>query len=207
MTDPIVLRVTRPYANEDEFLAAEGWCVDDKGIVLVDQPELPKDTVLRFELLLEDGSKPVRAEGKVSRMVAPAQGRPGGLKIRFRRFDGATKKFIERAMEARKRERRSRRPPPPAELPPLSLDADPALSAEPAAEPAAAVEPAPQTARSSPPPPPSPLPSAPLAKTSPELDQDQSGVRHRRVDPIPPPPNREELLERLRERAKKLGKA
>lgn len=201
MADPVVLRVLRPYADEAQYLAAEAWSIDDKGIVLIDQAALPKDTVVRFEVVLEDGSKPVRAEGKVHKLV-PAEGdRPGGLKVRFRRFDAATKQFIDRVLEERRKERRSRRPPP-AELAPLVLDPEPfapPVSERPPAEASAPEQSAPEVvsqplaasdaaeeAEATPPPAPAPRASS-------------GGLGPRSVEA---PPNRDELLDRLRARAK-----
>ena len=56
---------------------------------VIDQAELPHETLVKFSIVLADGSKPIRAEGKVSRYVPPTGDRPGGLKVRFRRFDSA----------------------------------------------------------------------------------------------------------------------
>jgi hypothetical protein len=120
VTDPVVLRVHRPYANEDDYLEAEAWTIDDKAVMLIDQPALPKDTVVRFEIVLDDGTRPIRAEGKAHKVVAADGNRPGGLRVRFRRFDAATKRFIDRVLEARRKERRSRRPPQK----PLVLEAE-----------------------------------------------------------------------------------
>lgn len=199
MTDPVVLRVHRPFADEDAYLVAESWSIDDKAVLLIDQVALPKDTVVRFEIVLDDGSKPIRAEGKVHKLV-PAEGdRPGGLRVRFRRFDAATKRFIDRVMSERRKERRSRRPPP-AELAPLVLEPEPVAAddapdsvvaeasapeqsaPEVVSQPLAAAAEAPAPA--DPEPPPAPRPRA-------------SGPGPRAVDA---PPNRDELLAKLRAR-------
>lgn len=178
----MLLEVARPYANAEEFLKAEAWTIEDRSIVLVDQTELPHDTIVRFEIVLEDGSKPIRAEGKVARYVPPTGDKPGGLKVRFRRFDSATKRFIDRAVAERQSQRRSRRPPPPNQ--PLVLDEPvPASSSDPH------LDSAPESVA-----PPSIVPE------STQLVSEPSQVRERVVAA---PPNREELLEKLRERAKK----
>jgi hypothetical protein len=178
VADAVVLRVERPYSDEDEYLAEEGWTIDEKSIVLVGEADLPKDTVVRFEIVLQDGARPIRAEGKVSRSVAGTATKPGGLKVRFRRFDAATKRFIDRAV-AQKKPRRSRKPPA-AELAPLVL--------EPASDPEAASSPE----------------SLVASVTSPDPALEESGVRQLRVGPIAAPPNREELLQRLRDRLAKV---
>lgn len=97
MTQPIVLHVARPYASVDEYLAQEGWTLDARSIVLIDQPPLPRDTIITFDLTLADGSRPIRAEGRVLGMLDPADGRPGGLRVRFKRYGASTKALIERA--------------------------------------------------------------------------------------------------------------
>lgn len=220
MSDPVVLRILRPFANEQEYLAAEAWTIEDRSIVLVDQDELAKDTLVRFEVVLEDGSRPIRAEGKVSRHVPPTGERPGGLKVRFRRFDAATKRFIERAVAERQSQRRSRRPPPAA---PLVLDDAPAeersvpsTSAPESVAPSApsasapdsivpsASEPESVASHATAPDAPQPETSTTAAVDSAPPRSDRSGVRPRVVSP---PPNRDELLTRLRERAARLAKA
>jgi hypothetical protein len=192
VADPVVLRIQRPYATEQDYIVAEAWTIEDKSIVLVDQHDLPKDTLVRFEVILEDGSKPIRAEGKVSRHVPPTGDRPGGLKVRFRRFDAATKRFIERAVAERQSQRRSRRPPPAA---PLVLDEEPIPS-----------QPAPSQPEASQP----EIASVPDAASDPETASEpataeppeaRASVRDgSRPTVVAAPAQRDELLERLRER-------
>ncbi|MBI3204524.1 MAG: hypothetical protein HYZ29_23515 [Myxococcales bacterium] len=198
MTEPVVLRVHRPYADEDAYLAAEAWSVDDKAVLLIEQPALPKDTVVRFEIVLDDGSRPIRAEGKVYKLVAAEGERPGGLRVRFRRFDAATKRFIDRVMAERRKERRSRRPPP-SELTPLVLDPEGSAviargeTATAAPEQSAPEQNAPEQSapeQSAP-----EVISAPLSAPAPRLRPDDPGPRA-----VAAPPNRDELLARLRAR-------
>lgn len=204
VTELVVLRVHRPYADEDTYVAAESWSIDDKAVLLIDQPDLPRDTVVRFEIVLSDGSKPIRAEGKVHKPVAPDGERPGGLRVRFRRFDAATKRFIDRVMDHRRKERRSRRPPA---LAPLVLEPEPAaseaspvseLGSEPAHEssPEIASAPFPSVVIASPEPLPEPTPAVRVAaEPTPSVRSD--GPRS-----VQAPGNRDELLARLRARAK-----
>jgi hypothetical protein len=185
VSEQVVLRVARPYANEDDYIAAEGWTVDDRSMLLIDQVALPKDTVVRFEVQLEDGSKPVRAEGKVHKVVAAEGGRPGGLEVRFRRLDASTKRFIDRVLAERKKQRRSRRPPGGAGLEPLVLDPEPALGSE---------------ASTSSPAQSSPAQSSP-AQSSPEASSRRMrATEGGRPRVVPAPANRDELLARLRAR-------
>jgi hypothetical protein len=93
-----VLHVTRPYENEEAYIQAEAWTVDTRSMLLIDQAPIPADTVLTFAVTLGDGSRPIKAEAKVTGSVEPKDGRPGGLRVRFKRYGAPTKAFIERAM-------------------------------------------------------------------------------------------------------------
>ncbi len=92
------MHVVRPYASEAELIEREGWTVGSKGMLLVDQDALAADTIVRFDVALADGTKLVVAEGKVVGSEAPIGARPGGLRVRFRRFGATTKAFIDRAL-------------------------------------------------------------------------------------------------------------
>jgi hypothetical protein len=67
-------------------------------MVLIGEPELPADTPVVFDVTLRDGSRPIKAEARVSGPLEPKDGRPGGLRVRFRRYGAPTKAFIERAV-------------------------------------------------------------------------------------------------------------
>jgi hypothetical protein len=97
--NPVVVHVVRPYASEQEYLSAEAWSIDARSMLLVDAEALPNDTAVLFDVALTDGHKPIRAEGRVVGNVAASGDRPGGLKVRFKRFGAATKAFIERAVK------------------------------------------------------------------------------------------------------------
>jgi hypothetical protein len=193
--NPVVLHVVRPYASEQEYLNAEAWTIDQRSILLIDAEALPGDTAVLFDVALADGQKPIRAEGRVVGMVSPSGGRPGGMRVRFKRFGAATKAFIERAVRAKSGGALPERPSAPeAERPsgpevapsspggdpPRFTDGDRSSMPEVRAsmtdlEPAFAV-----------PPPPS--------------ARDASGIRERVAGPVAAPANREELLQRLRQR-------
>jgi len=99
VTDPpVVLHVLRPYASVDDYIAAESWTVDARNMLLVGEPELPRDTAIVFDVTLGDGSRPIKAEARVIGVAEPKDGRPGGLKVRFRRYGAPTKAFIDRAV-------------------------------------------------------------------------------------------------------------
>jgi hypothetical protein len=109
MKNPVVLHVVRPYRDEQEYLAAEAWTIDDRGMFLIDDRELAPDTAVVFDVALSSGMKVIRAEGRVEHHV-PAEGmQPAGLRVRFRRFGEQTKAFIDRAIGYA--ERRTAAPP------------------------------------------------------------------------------------------------
>ena len=98
MSSPIVIHIQRPYASEEDYLARERFSIEAKSMLLIDQPALPVDTAIVFDVTLENGQKPIRAEARVIGFEEPKGDRPGGLRVRFRRFGAATKAFIDRAV-------------------------------------------------------------------------------------------------------------
>ncbi|HYQ41013.1 MAG TPA: hypothetical protein VER11_03575 [Polyangiaceae bacterium] len=98
MSSPIVIHMHRPYASEEEYIAHERFSIEAKSMLLIDQPALPFDTAVVFDVTLENGHKPIRAEARVIGYVEPEGDRPGGLRVRFKRFGAATKAFIDRAV-------------------------------------------------------------------------------------------------------------
>ena len=83
---PVVLHVARPYSSEDEYLAAEAWTIEARGMLLVGQREVELERAVVFDVTLANGAKVIRAEGRASGYQPPSEGNPGGLRIRFRRF-------------------------------------------------------------------------------------------------------------------------
>jgi hypothetical protein len=176
--NPIVVHVVRPYESEHEYLTAEAWSIDQRSMLLIDAESLPTDTAVLFDVALADGQKPIRAEGRVVGTVAASGNRPGGLKVRFRRFGAATKAFIERAVQAKSS---------PGTSSPLA-----------ASEPDRAGLPELRVSMTdlealSPPPPASVAPPTPS-------ERGPSGLHQRVPGPVAAPANREELLQRLRQR-------
>ena len=224
MSEPVILRIVRPYASEDEFLAGDLWTIDAKGALLVDQRALEPGTLVRFDVLLSSGERVIRAEGKVAKYVEPTATRPGGLRVRFTRFGGSTKAFIDRAVALR------RAAPPPARA-----EAPPTAASTPEAAPGPASAPAPpRSAPAHDAPSPSAdrteaaaVPSAPtaaervavtqssvVASAEPvahsvraasggEFGERRQSLRARAVQHVPAPANRDALLERLRSRARR----
>ena len=189
MSNAIVIHVLRPYANEEDYLASERFSIDSKSMLLIDQPPLAVDTPIVFDVQLENGQKPIRAEARVTGHVAATADNPGGLRVRFKRFGAATKAFIDRAISAPS----ATAPMPEQEVPALDTVVRPASirPAPPLAPELATVEFGVERAASA------------VATDRSE----SSGIHRRPVMPVAAPVNREELLERLRTRARHVAAA
>jgi len=186
--NPVVVHVIRPYATEQDYLAAEAWSIDSRSMLLIEAEPLPPDTAVLFDIALEDGQKPIRAEGRVVAMVAAQDGRPGGMKVRFKRFGAATKAFIERAVKTKSAAGQELPSRPEGELP----------SAPQAELPSAPLGDAERIS----------MPEVRASMTDLEAvvlpvaaaPHHASGLRQRVPGPVAAPANREELLARLRQR-------
>ena len=187
MSSPVLLRVLRPYPNADAYIAAESWTIDVKGMLLVNEPAHPAGTAVRFDVTLSNGEKVIRAEGSVVRHVAPRGDRPGGLQVRFKRFGGTTKAFIDRVVAARASDRKA----PRATLPSLPEASDPLIKELPSDPRASVTSLTPELTSIG------PLPPR-LASTS---GTPVARLRERRPGPVPAPADRDGVLQRLRRRA------
>jgi hypothetical protein len=182
--NPVVVHVVRPYETEQEYLTAEAWSIESRGMLLIDAEPLAADTAVLFDVALADGQKPIRAEGRVVGSVPAQDGRPGGIRVRFKRFGAATKAFIERAVQLKSS--------PVAAVAPSS----PIATLEPEVERASMPEVRAsmtdlEAVRL-------PVPAVEPARDR-SLDR-ESGLRQRVPGPLAAPANREELLARLRQR-------
>jgi hypothetical protein len=186
VSDPVLLRVLRPYSSADDYVAAESWTIDVKGMLLVNEPAYPPGTPVRFDVTLSNGEKVIRAEGTVVRHVAARADRPGGLQVRFKRFGGSTKAFIDRVAAARAGERR----PPRMTLPSLTELSDPAIKELPSDPRASITSLTPELASLA------PLPPG-VARAS---GTPVARLRARRPGPIAAPADRDGVLGRLRHR-------
>ncbi|HEX6275905.1 MAG TPA: hypothetical protein VFZ53_22845 [Polyangiaceae bacterium] len=205
MTSPVVLHLTRPYASADEYLEREGWSIDTRSMVLVGQAELPAETDVVFDVTLADGSKPIRAEARVVGVVAATEGRPAGLRVRFRRYGSATRAFVERAVSSRGSSDVAASSRGPASVPPAPGSVRPAAPS--------VAPPAPSNGEPASVPPPASNSSPPLRPSvMPAWEEDKTSRFTRAVALAMPmtheptevaaPSNRDALLERLRKRAK-----
>jgi hypothetical protein len=177
---PVAIRITRPYASEDEFLANELDTISRAGVVLVGAQQRPEGVVLRFEIVLSNGTPLIRGEGRVTGYKPNAHGGEPGLALRFTRLDSKSNALIGRATTLRDQRRASVAPPrasvAPAAAPPAAPSSAPAAPPPPApssapaaaapasvAPPASAPPPAPSSA------PPVPAPAAPMPVSSAEV--------------------------------------
>jgi hypothetical protein len=202
----VAIRITRPYANEEEYLDEELETLTRTSITLLGAQPRPQGIVLRFELVLTSGHVLARGEGRVVGFKHNAHEGLGGLTLRFTRLDSRTKTLIDKAAALREQRRPSTRPLPETVGTPVAAEQAPAEQAPKASlTPAAAsIAPAPAAASIAPAPARSPIP--------PPLPPRGRSVEGSRGSPRPPPPSshpspveRETLLERLRARAKALG--
>ncbi len=76
---PVAIRITRPYATEDEYLEQELDLLSRTGITLVGAQPRPQGVVLRFELVLSAGQVLLRGEGRVVGFKPSAHQGTGGL--------------------------------------------------------------------------------------------------------------------------------
>ena len=245
---PVAIRITRPYANEDEFLEQELETLTRTSVTLLGAQARPQGVVLRFELVLTNGHAILRGEGRVVGFKQNVLHGLGGLTLRFTRLDSRSKALVDKAAVARERRRPSHAPPsqppsaatpserppqPPPEAP-VSVRPEAPSVRPPASVPPASVSPPPVSVAPPPAsvPPSSPssieelisselqsVPSLPIAPVAPRPRSIPPPLPPRATKPkqsTPPPPRvgpaaslqappaRDELLERLRARAKRL---
>ncbi|CAN5235646.1 hypothetical protein BH09MYX1_BH09MYX1_61350 [soil metagenome] len=114
---PVAIRITRPYASEDDFLANELDTLSRSGVTLLGAQARPEGVVLRFEIALSTGAPLLRGEGRVVGYKTSAMHGEPGLVLRSTRLDSKSKALIDRA--AALRDQRSGRvsAPPPAPTP------------------------------------------------------------------------------------------
>ncbi len=185
---PAAIRITRPYASEEEFLENELETLTRASITLLGAQARPQGVVLRFELVLSSGPVLMRGEGRVVGFKADAFEGLGGLTLRFTRLDTKSKALVDKAAALREKRRPSIRP----QFPDM---ASPAPDNVPPPPPAAASEPPPAEATAAPSQPPAAPPST---EPSPAIEAPAS------PGPRADAPGRDSLLERLRARARAL---
>jgi hypothetical protein len=184
---PAAIRITRPYASEDDYLDKELETLTRASITLLGAQSRPQGVVLRFELALSSGQVLMRGEGRVVAFKANAFEGLGGLTLRFTRLDTRSKALVDKAAALREQRRPSTRPQFPDQA-----DA----SAE-------KIPPPPEAPRQMPPPSAAAPESAPTSQPAsiPPANQPPSSAHE---PALASPPGRDSLLERLRARARTL---
>lgn len=215
-TKPVGIRIVRPYQTDDEFLSNELETVGKTSVILIGAHPRPTGVILRFEVTLASGATVLRGEGRVlGHKESAFRGQPG-LSLRFTRLDPKSKALVDRA--AAMREARlsgsslpppprapAPEPPPPPPPPPPAPEPEPAIAAALTAQtpepPPASVDPSVEelpthvdTRESSP----MPIDVGPMSEPALESPRAAQGA-------LAPPPDRDALLERLRQRARGLS--
>jgi hypothetical protein len=199
---PVAIRITRPYATEDEFLDKELDTLTRTTVVLIGAQSRPQGVVLRFELALSSGQVLVRGEGRVVGFKPNAYDGQAGLTLRFTRLDTRSKAMVDRASSLREERKPSTRPPPPPEAARAGSNPPPAPVNPPPLPPPARLTTATPTA----------TPTATATSTStptptehtPASEREHAHAltpEHATAPATPPAPGRESLLDRLRTRA------
>lgn len=169
------LRIARPYGSESDFIDGDFAWVGRTTIILPHSPARPVGELVRFEFVLANGAPVLRGEGNVIAHHMPGGPRPPGLEVRFTRVDSKSKLIIDRVRE-RRAASMAGAPGGPTERPRA-----PATSAA--------------------------APEQRLALIVPsDTPSERSGVHFRAsAARIAAPPNRDEILDRLRSRARELA--
>jgi hypothetical protein len=193
-----IIRITRPYASEKEFIDADfGW-VGRTTLILPGAPARPSGELVRFEVVLSNGVPILRGEGHVTGHNAPGGARPPGLEVRFTRVDAKSKLVLDRVRERRASLSSSSMTasllPGGASMLPAVVSMLPAInSVLPRSEAAPPVSPGPG--------------ELPALKAPTDTPSERSGIHLKRPGRVAPPANRDEILERLRVRARELAAA
>ncbi len=98
---PVAIRITRPYATEDEFLEREFDTLTHTSVILLGAQSRPQGVVLRFEVALQSGESILRGEARVVAFKEKAYGGEPGLTLRFTRLDSRSKALVDRAAALR----------------------------------------------------------------------------------------------------------
>lgn len=170
------IRITRPYRSETEFIEGDFAWLGRTTIILPNGPARASGELVRFEIVLTNGAPALRGEGHVVAHHVPGGSRPAGLEVRFTRVDAKSKLILDRVRERRATTSQNESVTQVRLPEVLSIDTLPVQNSVGA------------------PPPPADLPS------------ERSGIHlTKSASRVAPPSNRDEILERLRVRARELA--
>ena len=167
---PVAIRITRPYATEEELLQHEPETITRTGVTLLGAQPRPQGVVLRFELALSGGNPVLRGEGRVVGYKPDAHDGLGGLTLRFTRLDSRSKSLVDKAAAVRDQRRQSLPPAAGSSIPPPLPPPAPTPSS-----PSVARAPVPASASSRPSTPPFPPPAPSSGSSIPLEVADASG--------------------------------
>ncbi len=97
----VPLRIKLPFATADEFITRYGANVAAGGLFVATRSTRPEGTPVSFELVLADGTRLMRGEGAVQKVVPEAEPGRAGMLVRFTRIDAQTKALLDRVLAAR----------------------------------------------------------------------------------------------------------
>ncbi len=127
LRSPVAVRVSRPFTSDEDFLTHEAHTLSKNGMVLIGAPSKPVGVVLRFEVVLANGSVLMRGEGRVVAFKENVLRDQAGLTLRFTRLDPKSKALVDRAALIREARAKGEPTPPPSaaahmsDLPPASV--------------------------------------------------------------------------------------
>lgn len=98
---PVAIRIVRPFASEEEFLENELETVGKASVILIGAHSRPQGVILRFEVVLANGTTLLRGEGRVLSHKENAFRGQAGLSLRFTRLDPRSKALVDRAVAMR----------------------------------------------------------------------------------------------------------
>jgi len=184
----------RPYPTEETFLAEERDTLSRTAVTLIGAPHRPRGVIIRFEVTLNEGTAILRGEGRVLAFQAADERGPSALTLRFTRLDAKSKALVDRAADLREAEgKRSLLPPAHDSTTDTIPPGDPLASTSMNALP---------TFAEGPPSSGEPIPLAISSGSLPLSDAENIGGAR---GSQPPPAGRDDLLDRLRTRAKTLS--
>jgi hypothetical protein len=109
MSGPFTLRIVRPYSSRDDYLSGDSWTVERSEMLLVGVEGVAPGASVNFEIALENREIVVRGEGRAMEIVATREGRPGGVRVRFKQLDPDSKATLRRALETQRRQAAEKR--------------------------------------------------------------------------------------------------
>jgi hypothetical protein len=177
------VRIARPYGSDNEFVEGDFAWLGRTTIILPNGPARTVGELVRFEIVLTNGAPVLRGEGHVVAHHIPGGPRPAGLEVRYTRVDAKSKLILDRVRERRTQNGetgkiRVSQVPSVGEVRPLN--------GQPGTSPVSSV--------------------LPVLKPPADTPSERSGVHLTKSAEgrVAPPANRDEILERLRVRAREL---